>query len=85
MGVLPIFRHVDTIFKGIEMIAIRNGTLKRAELGSDWLCSGFSKSVCIDPVKVFLQTFRNEICTKRANCCFGPPHETEVSSRKTSF
>ena len=60
---------MDTIFKGIETIAIRNGSLKRAELGSDWFCSGFSKSVHTDSVKVFLQTFgrENEICTKRAN------------------
>ena len=54
MGVLPIFRHVDTNYKGIETISIRNGSLKRAELRSDWLCSGFSKSARTDLVKVFL-------------------------------
>ena len=48
MGVLPIFRQMDTIFKGIETIAIRNGSLKHAELGSDWLYSGFSKSARTD-------------------------------------
>ena len=65
MGVLPIFRHVDTIFKGIETIAIRNDSLKRAELGNDWLCSGFPKSAHTDLVKVFLPTFGWEIKSAR--------------------
>ena len=44
---------VDTVYKGIEMISIRNGTLKRARLASGWLCGTFQPE--------------NKICTKRAN------------------
>ena len=68
MGILPIFCHVDTNFDGIEMISIRNGNHKCAEL-SDWLCLGFSKLARTDLIEVFLRTFgrKNEICMKRAN------------------
>ena len=64
-GVLPILRHVDTIFKGIEMIAIRNSSLKCAELGSDWLCSGFSKSAHTDPVKVSFELLDRKMKSAR--------------------
>ena len=69
MGVLPIFCHVDTDYKGIETIVIRNGTLKTCRTNKWLALFGIFKIGAYRPGKVFLLTFRreNEICMKRAN------------------